>query len=501
MEIEKIEFREAIQILAKEAGMEMKIDFQKEKADAGWDIFALYRATSTWYHESLFKEENKRYYDYLQERKISDETIKKFALGCSTSPRDLWYHLKEKGFTPQFLIDSGIFISEGRDKFFGRITFPIANSMGHVVAFTGRVLDSALPKYLNSPASKIFDKSSILYWLHLAKQTISKSSEVFVVEGQMDTITLHQAWVDNAVGISGTALTKEHIHLLKRFAKIIYLCLDSDDAGVKATFLSIESLANEDIEVRIIRIPNGKDPDEYIKSGGNFLDLRSEALSPVSFYLAEGGREVDMSTIIGKKKLIEKCLTFLLPLKSQIEVDMHISEIATKLWVSKEAIMTEYKKWTFARSTRSQYKIQEEKVTFSKESFTLEELLAGYIYRYSLFDLFSREFQYTWADFPHEGNFSLLSHVIRQEPLEPDDAERLKILALHLESTHPDEDMIQIHKVFSDLLKRLYSDLLVSEKKRAIEAWNYTLEHHNGLVSKALSLWLSPSVIWKYNPS
>ncbi|MBP9812598.1 DNA primase, partial [Candidatus Gracilibacteria bacterium] len=340
MEIEKIEFREAIQILAKEAGMEMKIDFQKEKADAGGDIFALYRATSTWYHEALFKEENKRYYDYLQERKISDETIKKFALGCSTSPRDLWYHLKEKGFTPQFLIDSGIFISEGRDKFFGRITFPIANSMGHVVAFTGRVLDSALPKYLNSPASKIFDKSSILYGLHLAKQTISKSSEVFVVEGQMDTITLHQAGVDNAVGISGTALTKEHIQLLKRFAKIIYLCLDSDDAGVKATFLSIESLANEDIEVRIIRIPNGKDPDEYIKSGGNFLDLRSEALSPVSFYLAEGGREVDMSTIIGKKKLIEKCLTFLLPLKSQIEVDMHISEIATKLGVSKEAIMT-----------------------------------------------------------------------------------------------------------------------------------------------------------------
>lgn len=139
--------------------------------------------------------------------------------------------------------------------------------MGHVVAFTGRVLDAALPKYLNSPASHIFDKSSILYGLHLAKQAISKSGEVYIVEGQMDTITLHEAGIDNAVGISGTALTLEHIQILKRFTRVVYLCLDSDNAGVKATFASIETLANQDIEVRIIHIPNGKDPDEYIKSG------------------------------------------------------------------------------------------------------------------------------------------------------------------------------------------------------------------------------------------
>ncbi len=139
--------------------------------------------------------------------------------------------------------------------------------MGHVVAFTGRVLDAALPKYLNSPASHIFDKSSILYGLHLAKQLIAKSSEVYIVEGQMDTVTLHQAGIENAVGISGTALTSEHIQILKRFTKMIYLCLDSDNAGVKATFSSIETLANQDIEARIIQIPSGKDPDDFIKSG------------------------------------------------------------------------------------------------------------------------------------------------------------------------------------------------------------------------------------------
>ena len=103
----------------------------------------------------------------------------------------------------------------------------------------------------------------------------------------MDTIALHQATIDNAVGISGTALTKEHIRLLRRFAKTVYLALDSDNAGVKATFSSIENLLNEDLEIRIIHIPNGKDPDEYIKSGGDFLSLRSSSLSVIDFYLQE----------------------------------------------------------------------------------------------------------------------------------------------------------------------------------------------------------------------
>ena len=158
-------------------------------------------------------------------------------------------------------------MSVSRDKFFGRIVFPIANYMGNTVAFTGRGLtDAQQPKYLNSPASRIFDKSSILYALHLAKQLIMKTGEVVIVEGQMDTVALHQAGVENVVGISGTALTKEHILLLRRFTRVVYLALDADDAGIKATFSSIANLLNSDIEIRIILIPNGKDPDEFVKS-------------------------------------------------------------------------------------------------------------------------------------------------------------------------------------------------------------------------------------------
>lgn len=230
MEIEKIDFREAASILAKEAGIEMSTNFAREKAENGQDIYALYREATEWYHRALTHTENERALTYLLQRGITRETIDKFQLGYSGSPRDLLYFLREKGFDAKFLIDSGLFVSESRDKFYGRIIFPIANTMGHTVAFTGRVMDDSLPKYLNSPASHIFDKSSILYGLHLAKQPISKSGEVYIVEGQMDTIALHQAGVDNTVGISGTALTKEHIRILRRFATTIYLALDSDNA-------------------------------------------------------------------------------------------------------------------------------------------------------------------------------------------------------------------------------------------------------------------------------
>ncbi len=143
--------------------MELKTDFAREQRDKGGDIYALYRKATAWYHEALFLDENKHALDYLLNRNISLETIKKFQLGYSHSPRDLLFTLKNEGFETQFTIDSGIFVSETRDKFFGRIVFPIANSMGHTIAFTGRVLGDALPKYLNSPASHIFDKSSILY--------------------------------------------------------------------------------------------------------------------------------------------------------------------------------------------------------------------------------------------------------------------------------------------------------------------------------------------------
>ncbi len=503
MEIEKIEFREAVGLLAKEAWVELKTDFSKGRDEKWGDIYALYRETAAWYHRALFDKENERYLTYLIDRKISHEIIERFQLWCSTDSRSLYFFLKEKWFTPSFLLESGIFLTESRDKFFGRITFPIANSMGHVIAFTGRVLDDVLPKYLNSPASAVFDKSSTLYGFHLAKQTISKSGEVYIVEWQMDTIALHQAWVDNAVGISGTALTKEHIHLLKRFAKTIYLTLDADNAGVKATFASIANLENSDLEVRIIRIPNGKDPDEYIKSGWIFSDLKNSALSPIAFYLVEWGREFDMSTIIGKKKLIEKCLEFLIPIRSQIEIDMHIQEMSSHLGVWKDAIYAEYKKrlqWQrYQSESRNGASQKWEWEEVWNVSFTPAELIAGYIEKYNFLDLFFQEFRYTREELSWEGNFSLLSSIISWQAQDIEDEERLKVISLSLENQHPDEDKNQIQKAFSDYIKKLHTELLIRERNLALShiepGTSTSLETQQLFVQKAISLGLSPSVL------
>lgn len=229
MEIEKLEFSEALRILAKEAGVELKSSYSKD-SERRTDTYEIYKIAAETYHAELFLPENRDKLEYVRSRGLSDETVAKFKIGYSGDPRELFAKLKSRGVPEKDILESGIFSSPGRDKFFGRIIFPIANYSGNVVAFTGRIVGAGEPKYLNSPASKIFDKSSILYGLHLAKSEISKRGSAIVVEGQMDTVSLHQAGVTNAVGISGTALTKEHAGYLKRLTNKIYLCLDSDDA-------------------------------------------------------------------------------------------------------------------------------------------------------------------------------------------------------------------------------------------------------------------------------
>ena len=328
------------------------------------------------------------------------ETIRAFKLGYSSAPRDLLYALKAQGFETSFLIECGIFVSESRDKFFGRVVFPIANAMGNTVAFTGRILDKGEPKYLNSPASRIFDKSSILYGMHLAKQSIMKSSEVFIVEGQMDTIALHQAGVDNAVGISGTALTKDHIRILKRFTKIIYLTLDADDAGIRATFASIENLLNSDLEIRIVIIPNGKDPDDFIKSGGNFSDLKKNALSVIDYFLQMGGREYDLSTLVGKKQLIEKCLLLVTQIVSPVEVDFYIKHLSSAFDVSRDALYESYQQIR-RRRPKTPAGDTGEKEVIEKYTPTASDLLAAYIDKFSLLDLFFENFRYTIDELSH----------------------------------------------------------------------------------------------------
>ena len=182
MEMEKVDYHEALQILAKEAGVELKTNYAREKKDNTLDIYDIHEAAARIYHENIFSPKGKKALDYLLRRGITEDTIKKFQLGYSPEDRSLYDALHQKGAKDQDLIDSGVFVSAGRDKFRGRVVFPIANFTGHTVAFTARALSGEEPKYLNSPASRIFSKGSILYGLHLAKADIAKKRSVLVVE-------------------------------------------------------------------------------------------------------------------------------------------------------------------------------------------------------------------------------------------------------------------------------------------------------------------------------
>ncbi len=498
MEIEKLDYREAVEILAKDAGIELKTSFSREKTGEFQDIYALYRATAEWYHGALFLPENKDALDYLLDRHLSLETIQKFQLGYSSSPRDLLYHLKWLGFAEKFIIDSGIFVSPSRDKFFGRIIFPIANFLWHVVAFTGRVRDTSLPKYLNSPTSKIFNKSSILYGLHLAKWPASKAGSIIIVEGQMDTIALHQAGFENAVGISGTALTEEHIKILKRFTKKIYLSLDSDNAGVNATFSSLENTMNHDIDVRVITIKNGKDPDGFIRDGGDFQACIDDALSPIDFYIQEGQRKHDITSPIGKKSLIDDMIAFLLSVTSHTERDIYIDTIANRMQITKDSLYTEIQKHTRTRRSSRSASQESTEVTprdTGDEKTKVTDHIAGYIVEYNFYDLFFEYFRYTLEDLIRMRDFDLLVTVLQKAPLNENEQERISLVSLLIEDENSEKTQDNITLGFRILVQKLHEILFRDERDRVLTGLDMQskeyMEAYAWLLGRLKTLWLS----------
>lgn len=485
MEVEKIEFGEAVQILAKQAGIELKTDYYKEHWENRGDVYDMYRIATDFYHAEILKGEHRSKLEYLQKRGLTMETIEKFKIGFSDNSRDLFFKLKEKGFEEKDIMESGIFVSTSRDKFYGRIVFPIANFTGHTVAFTGRVLDDSLPKYLNSPASRIFDKSSTLFGLHIAKSEIGKRGYVIIVEGQMDTISLHQAGFTNTIAISGTALTEEQIKMLKRLTKKIYLCLDADNAWVTATFVSIENLRNEDFDIRVADFWEAKDPDEFLKSGRDFQEVIDHADSLIHFYIRQGSRKYDVASVPGKKALVADLMTVLKTIESRIEVDMYIKEISHRLDIDRDTLYEEYRSF---RMKRKIVPIQEVK----GNSFDLNEQITGYLLAYDYFDLFFEKYWYNLDNLPNtlSGNALKLLLTDKEQFHESDllDIDRMKWVQLLIEeeNTHATPDRIATK--FGDLVHSLNKDIYFLEKASLETAFKQSGGKDMNLFAKIASM-------------
>ena len=328
MDIENCEFREAVEILANITGHEVK-GFKtksKEEIQVQKNIYSLYRDTTKYYNKALYN--NPEVLKYLFERGITDDDIKKFHFWYADSWVSLYNFLKEKWYSDEIITASNIFVDVQRkkDKFIGRIIFPLQNHRGDFVAFAGRILWVWEPKYLNSPASDIYDKSNLLYGLYEAKNSITKNDRIIVCEGYMDVIALHRAWYFETVAVSGTALTEKHITLIKRLTRKVYLCFDSDKAWVAATKNSLEILKNKELEVKIITIPSGKDPDEYIASWKDFWERIEAALSPISY--AQKFDKYNLTSLDDTKQFISNMLDYIASFSSPLEQDFYLKELA-----------------------------------------------------------------------------------------------------------------------------------------------------------------------------
>ena len=323
MEYENLTFPEAMKVLAERAGISLpKRETSKEarqQADIKAQIMEMNKLAAKFYYYTLRQPAGKVGLDYLLRRQLSQETIHRFGLGYADQySNSLYQYLKNKGYSDQLLKESGLVQADEKrgmyDKFWNRVIFPIMDIRNRVIGFGGRVMGDGKPKYLNSPETKVFDKSRNLYGLHLAR--LSRKPNIILCEGYMDVIAMHQAGFPQAVASLGTAFTVQQAAILKRYTNEVLLTYDNDEAGVRAALRAIPILRDAGLSAKIINMEPYKDPDEFIKAMGaeSFQKRIDEAESSFSFELRTMERQYDFEEPESKtafyKALSEKLLTY-----------------------------------------------------------------------------------------------------------------------------------------------------------------------------------------------
>ena len=322
MEYENFTFGEALKYLAD----------RREKAKEKSELLEINKQAAQYYYYQLRTEKGAVGYQYLSGRGLTEETMRSFGLGYSDKFSDgLYRYLKSKGYKDDRLRESGLFNVDERhgmyDKFWNRVIFPIMDVNNRVIGFGGRVMGDGKPKYLNSPETKIFDKSRNLYGLNVARKT--RKNYIILCEGYMDVISMHQAGFTNAVASLGTALTSGHASLLKRYTQEVLLLYDSDEAGVRAALRGIPILREAGVNSRVVDLKPYKDPDEFIKNMGAeaFEDRLNRASDSFMFRVRIAEGEFPMEEPQGQNRFFERCAEMLLELKDELERNLYIDAI------------------------------------------------------------------------------------------------------------------------------------------------------------------------------
>ncbi len=343
MKLENVDFHTAVEMLAKNAGLEMpnekdNIVMQKQKRQRE-RIFQVLKATTEFYHNNLsnFKDSEQR--KYLDKRKISPEMIEKFQIGASFNFNDLPKYLQKLGFSAEEMLSAGVVGRNERgnlyDFYAERLIFPMSNGFGDVVAYSGRAVDDRTDraKYKNTPQTLVFNKSEILYGYNFLRDLKKEHllDTVIIVEGHIDVIACHQAGITNTIGSMGTALTTQHAKRIRQLADNVILCLDADKAGNKATYNGIDELRKIGLNVKVVRldINIAKDPDEFLKkrTKDDFMELLNKAKDCIDFVLEDSAKKYNMDINSDKNRYINESLKYISTLSTPSEEDIYLRKV------------------------------------------------------------------------------------------------------------------------------------------------------------------------------
>jgi DNA primase len=337
--MEGLEFPEALKLLAQKSGVQLK-EFDSRTSSIKNRLLDIVKLISEKWQADFQKDVGKKAFLYVKEKRgLTDSTIHDFKIGYAQDSWDSTFNfLKGKGFSENEIFTAGLVIKKEKgsdyyDRFRDRVIFPIQDIHGNTIGFTARAMkDDEMAKYINSPETPIYYKGRVIFGLDKAKQFIKKQGYAVVVEGNMDVIACHQAGFKNVVACSGTALTPDQITLLKRYTGNVLLCLDGDEAGQRATNRSIDLLYQQEMNIKVMTLVSGKDPDECLQnSKDDWVKSIQGGVHPMQYYINKYLTEEALSEVHKKKEAVKTLLTELVKISNSIERDYWLKELAVRL--------------------------------------------------------------------------------------------------------------------------------------------------------------------------
>ena len=501
MKIENIGFKEAIEFLAERVGinlptvdnfnLNMSQDELRLREENKRQMYEINKLAGRFFYDNIEKSQLAK--SYINQRKIEAKTVAKYGLGFALDDNGLTKYLQSFGFKEENMLATGLIGRNDRgflyDKFKNRFMFPIFDVKKKLVAFGGRTLESSetmkakgIPKYVNSPENLIYTKGKHLYGLNVAKSSNEKMKRVLVVEGYMDVISPHQAGITNVVASLGTALTEQQGRLLRQYAEEVILSYDSDAAGQKAILRGIDIMQALGVPIKILKMEDAKDPDEYVLKYGaeKFEKLIDNSISPVEYKVNLIKGDYNFNDTSQKIVFLTKMAEILSKVDNNIERDVYVDKFSKELNVGKEAIIAEIEKRTIRNSIKiNKWQAQKPIVTnnkASKEEKDKNEEIILYLLSLKNKDIFDKlKLVYSLDDISNFQNKVLIQKlynlyenedILNKELMSVCDTdEENSLLSEILMKTNTRDDT---DKFVNDILRSLEIEKLQNEKKEVI---------------------------------